>query len=89
MIHGLGYISNTLHVGADLLRHLLKHLFRQVTHPHALLVFYELNNISGAFLSTRVSETATISIKLFHGGEVCITDANNNDGAGQFGQVED
>lgn len=72
-------VAHLLHIRADLLGNLGKNLLGEVPTCHTLLKFNKLDDISCAFLATRVAKFPLVPIQLFHGAEVSVSHTNNND----------
>ena len=77
-----------LHVTDELPGNFLKYLLSEVTTADSVVEAHKLDNIALSHFSL-VTQTTTIAIKLLHGGEVCISNTNNDDGAGELGKRND
>ena len=64
--NSLRRVSNAFHVGADLLRDLLKNFLSQIAPSDALIELHELDDVASRCDSTRVSEATTVAIKFLH-----------------------
>ena len=73
-----GFEANILHVGAHLLWHLFKNLFREISSLHGLSELNKLHNVASTSVAIVISEETTIAIKFLHGTEVCTSDPNDN-----------
>lgn len=76
--------ADALHVRADLFRNFFEHLLCQVSHAHALVELYELNDVAGALLPSRVAQLTVVAIELLHRREVRIADTDYDNRAGQL-----
>jgi len=65
------------HPSDQLIGDFLKDLFGEVSSNHALCELDELNDVSLAWLTSGVSKTVSIAIKLLHQGEIGTTDSDN------------
>jgi len=72
-----------------LIGHLFENLFSQVASGNALVELYKLNDVPSCSLASRVSETATIAIKLLHCRKICSSNTNDDDGAWHLSQLTD
>lgn len=77
-----------LHVTHKLPGNFLEYLLSKIAAFHRILEAHKLDDVTFRILSA-ITETATIAIKLLHGGEVCISNTNNDDGAGELGKCND
>ena len=67
------------HVRDQLLWNLLEDLLSQVTLFYGFVVYDELDDVTSAGLAIAILESGTITIKLLHHGEVCVTHADDDD----------
>lgn len=88
MLDGSSRDSVVLHVTDELPGNFLKYLLSEVTTADSVVEAHKLDNIALSHFSL-VTQTTTIAIKLLHGIEISITDANNNDRAWQLSQSDD
>ena len=67
------------HVADQLLRHFLENLLSKIAASNRFVEQYELYNVTGAWSTHLVRQTATISIKLLHRAKVSISHTHNDD----------
>lgn len=89
MLECHGYEADVLHVGDELVWHLLENLLSEVTPCQGLVELYKLDDVARRRLSAAVSETTAIAIELLHGGKVGAADSHDNYGAGHASQLAD
>lgn len=79
--------SSTLHERAHLGGYFFENFFVQVASGDALVELDELDDIARDELTHRVTEAAVVAIELFHEGEVCVSNTDNDDRAGEITQL--
>ena len=77
-----------LHVADKLLGHLLENLFGEVTTAHRFSEANKLDDVTLCYLIP-TTEERTITIELLHGTEISVANSNDNDGAGELGELDD
>ena len=83
LLNWLNFDVFEFHVGDELLRDFSENFTGQVAFQHCFVKPDELYDISFAYLSLGVSKKALVTIQCIHGGEVRVSDADNNHRAGQ------
>lgn len=81
--------TGALHKGAKLRWHLFEDLLGEVTPGACLVELNELHDVARTGLAARVLQHAIITIELFHGVEVSLTDSNDDDRDGMVTQLTD
>ena len=64
-----------------------ENFFVQVASGNALVELDELNDIARDELTHRVAKTTIVAIEFFHEGEVCVSNADNDDRAWEIAQL--